>query len=140
MQRNGPVAPNVNLDARKSTVDTRAGGRESAVRRACMDAFVRAVVKLVHIPNGSVLGTFVAVVAELAMNLIRLVADVLHLVAIAALLYKVHRSKNAAGLSLKTQALYLAVFCCRYMDLFFYFISLYNTVMKVRRRHAAPAP
>lgn len=37
-----------------------------------------------------------------------------------------------AGISLKTQELFLIVFCCRYLDLFFRFISLYNSVMKVR--------
>ena len=36
------------------------------------------------------------------------------------------------GISLKTQELFLIVFCCRYLDLFFRFISLYNSVMKVR--------
>ena len=35
------------------------------------------------------------------------------------------------GLSRKTQELYLIVFCVRYMDLFMYYISLYNTFMKV---------
>lgn len=36
-----------------------------------------------------------------------------------------------AGVSLKTQELFLIVFCCRYLDLFFRFISLYNSVMKI---------
>ena len=35
------------------------------------------------------------------------------------------------GLSCKTQELYLLVFCIRYLDLFMYFISLYNTFMKI---------
>ena len=35
------------------------------------------------------------------------------------------------GLSCKTQELYLIVFCVRYLDLFMYFISLYNTFMKI---------
>ena len=35
------------------------------------------------------------------------------------------------GLSCKTQELYLLVFCVRYMDLFMYYISLYNTFMKL---------
>ena len=35
------------------------------------------------------------------------------------------------GLSCKTQEIYLLVFCMRYIDLFMYFISLYNTLMKV---------
>jgi len=38
---------------------------------------------------------------------------------------------DSAGISCKTQEIYLVVFCVRYMDLFFYFISLYNTVMKL---------
>ncbi len=35
------------------------------------------------------------------------------------------------GLSCKTQELYLLVFCVRYLDLFMYYISLYNTFMKL---------
>ena len=36
-----------------------------------------------------------------------------------------------AGISRKTQELYLLVFVLRYLDLFTNFFSLYNTVMKV---------
>lgn len=35
------------------------------------------------------------------------------------------------GLSCKTQEIYLIVFCMRYIDLFMYYISLYNTLMKI---------
>jgi hypothetical protein len=35
------------------------------------------------------------------------------------------------GLSFKTQALYAAVFVTRYLDLFWSYISLYNTLMKI---------
>lgn len=35
------------------------------------------------------------------------------------------------GLSCKTQEIYLLVFCVRYIDLFMYFISVYNTCMKI---------
>lgn len=35
------------------------------------------------------------------------------------------------GLSCKTQEIYLIVFCLRYMDLFMYFVSVYNTCMKL---------
>ena len=38
---------------------------------------------------------------------------------------------NFIGLSCKTQEIYLLVFCIRYMDLFMYYISLYNSLMKV---------
>ncbi len=35
------------------------------------------------------------------------------------------------GISCKTQEIYLIVFCVRYLDLFMYFVSLYNTFMKI---------
>lgn len=35
------------------------------------------------------------------------------------------------GLSFKTQALYVTVFLTRYLDLFYDFVSLYNTLMKI---------
>ena len=38
----------------------------------------------------------------------------------------------AKGISFKTQALYVAVFCTRYLDLLtFEFVSVYNVVMKL---------
>lgn len=36
-----------------------------------------------------------------------------------------------AGISFKTQALYVAVFVSRYVDLLFRWVSLYNSLMKV---------
>ena len=36
-----------------------------------------------------------------------------------------------SGISFKTQALYVAVFVTRYLDLFFSWVSLYNTLMKM---------
>jgi ER lumen protein retaining receptor len=36
-----------------------------------------------------------------------------------------------AGISLRTQELYLLVFVTRYLDLFYSYVSLYNSVMKV---------
>ena len=38
---------------------------------------------------------------------------------------------SSLGLSCKTQEIYLIVFCMRYIDLFMYYISLYNTLMKI---------
>ena len=35
------------------------------------------------------------------------------------------------GISAKTQEIYLIVFCVRYLDLFMYFVSVYNTLMKL---------
>ena len=40
-------------------------------------------------------------------------------------------SSSRLGISCKTQEIYLAVFCLRYLDLFMYYVSLYNTLMKI---------
>ena len=44
---------------------------------------------------------------------------------------RVPRVASRAGISLKTQELYLLVFLTRYLDLFFRFYSVYNTSMKL---------
>lgn len=87
------------------------------------------------------------------MNIFRLFGDFSHLAAILILLYKIWSTRSCAGkiillsmvtkrrtnfsldtfvgLSGKSVALYAVVFTCRYLDLFFTFISIYNSVMKV---------
>jgi len=65
------------------------------------------------------------------MNIFRLGGDFLHLGSIFVLLLKMFANKSCRGVSLKTQALYLLVFLTRYIDLFYNFLSLYNTIMKV---------
>lgn len=65
------------------------------------------------------------------MNLFRLIGDMLHLLSIITLLLKIHATKSCRGISFKTQELYALVFITRYLDLFFRYISLYNTVMKL---------
>ncbi|KAJ2782944.1 endoplasmic reticulum retention protein [Coemansia interrupta] len=65
------------------------------------------------------------------MNIFRLVADLLHLGSIFILIARLNQSKSCSGISLKTQALYLLVFVARYLDLFFSFVSVYNTLMKI---------
>lgn len=65
------------------------------------------------------------------MNIFRLTGDMMHLLSILVLLLKMYTSKSCRGVSLKTQFLYLLVFCTRYLDLFYNFLSLYNTVMKI---------
>jgi len=64
-------------------------------------------------------------------NLFRLAGDFLHLFAFGFLLYHLNSTKSCEGISLRTQAIYLLVFLCRYIDIFWNFISLYNSVMKV---------
>ena len=65
------------------------------------------------------------------MNIYRFLADSLHLLSFLILIYKLLRDKSAAGISCKTQEIYLIVFLTRYMDLFMYYVSLYNTLMKI---------
>jgi len=65
------------------------------------------------------------------MNVFRLCGDLSHLLAIILLLLKIWKTRSCAGISGKSQILFLAVFCARYLDLFTSFISLYNTTMKL---------
>ncbi|RKO97508.1 hypothetical protein CXG81DRAFT_20445 [Caulochytrium protostelioides] len=65
------------------------------------------------------------------MNGFRLIADLLHLLSYLLLLLKIYTSRSAAGISQKTQFLYLLVFATRYLDLFVVFRSLYNSGMKI---------
>ena len=61
----------------------------------------------------------------------RLLADFLHVASLLILIHKIRQSKSCLGISCKTQELYFIVFVCRYLDLFVYYVSLYNTSMKV---------
>jgi len=65
------------------------------------------------------------------MNIFRLAGDLSHLLAIVILLLKIWKTRSCAGISGKSQILFLTVFISRYLDLFTNFISLYNTCMKV---------
>ena len=65
------------------------------------------------------------------MNIFRLVGDLSHLLAIVLLLLKIWKTRSCAGISGKSQALFLVVFVTRYLDLLTNFVSLYNTVMKL---------
>jgi len=65
------------------------------------------------------------------MNIFRLTGDLSHLLAIIILLLKIWKTRSCAGISGKSQILFLVVFVSRYLDLVTNFISLYNTVMKV---------
>ncbi|PRW59546.1 ER lumen -retaining receptor [Chlorella sorokiniana] len=65
------------------------------------------------------------------MNLFRLAGDMSHLLSVCVLLLKIRATKSCRGISLKTQELYALVFVTRYLDLFYSYISLYNSIMKV---------
>merc|ERR1719369_2334729 len=70
-------------------------------------------------------------VGSAGMNFFRLLGDVSHLLAILILLLKIWKTRSCAGISGKSQILFLVVFVTRYLDLVTNFVSLYNTVMKV---------
>ncbi|XP_020695979.1 ER lumen protein-retaining receptor isoform X2 [Dendrobium catenatum] len=65
------------------------------------------------------------------MNAFRLAGDMTHLLSIILLLLKIRATKSCAGISLKTQELYVIVFMSRYLDLFRTYYSLYNSLMKI---------
>ncbi|KAF7376756.1 Protein-ER retention receptor [Mycena sanguinolenta] len=84
------------------------------------------------------------------MNIFRLLGDLAHVVSKCILIWSIHKNKSAEGkqsllivieiprpsisfpgISFLTQAMYALVFVTRYLDLFFRFVSLYNTVMKI---------
>jgi len=65
------------------------------------------------------------------MNVFRAAGDLSHVISIFILLLRLISTKQATGISLKTQELFLVVFLCRYLDLFTSFISWYNTIMKI---------
>ncbi|KAK7036523.1 endoplasmic reticulum retention protein [Paramarasmius palmivorus] len=65
------------------------------------------------------------------MNIFRLFGDLAHLASIIILVQKIQTSRSCRGISFKTQALYVAVFATRYLDLFYRYVSLYNSLMKI---------
>ena len=64
-------------------------------------------------------------------NAFRIIGDLCHLLSFIVMFWKLHTSNSVSGISLKTQELYVIVFCARYLDLFWNFLSIYNWVMKV---------
>jgi ER lumen protein retaining receptor len=65
------------------------------------------------------------------MNVFRLLGDLSHLLAIFILLLKIWKTRSCAGISGKSQLLFLIVFVTRYLDILTNFVSLYNTSMKI---------
>lgn len=64
------------------------------------------------------------------MNAFREIGDALHATSFLVLLCTLLCSRSAAGLSLRTQELYLLLFCARYSDLAWNFLSMYNWYTK----------
>ncbi|XP_053993344.1 ER lumen protein-retaining receptor-like isoform X3 [Hylaeus volcanicus] len=65
------------------------------------------------------------------MNIFRFIGDLLHVLITLLLLWKLKKSKNCIGISCRMQEVYLIVFLTRYVDLFWSFVSIYNTCMKI---------
>ncbi|XP_055530334.1 ER lumen protein-retaining receptor-like [Wyeomyia smithii] len=62
---------------------------------------------------------------------VRLAGDLSHLLAIILLLIKIWKTISCAGISGKSQILFMVVYISRYLDMVTTFISVYNTCMKV---------
>ena len=60
-----------------------------------------------------------------------MLGDISHMVSCGILLYSIENNRSIQGISLKTHYLYLLLFLIRYVDLFYRFFSVYNTVMKL---------
>jgi len=65
------------------------------------------------------------------MNAFRFCGDMIHATSIFLLLWKLRKSKSCVGVSCRMQEIYFIVFVCRYIDLLWYHISIYNTAMKI---------
>lgn len=65
------------------------------------------------------------------MNIFRYCGDFAHLLSFFIIFYKILTTKQVGGISLKTQVLYVIVFCTRYIDLLWNFASMYNWCMKI---------
>ncbi|KAK5163604.1 endoplasmic reticulum retention protein [Saxophila tyrrhenica] len=67
------------------------------------------------------------------MNIFRIAGDLSHAASIFILLAKMRTSSSAAGISFKSQFLYLAVYITRYLDLFWTDPTkyVYNTIFKL---------
>jgi len=46
-------------------------------------------------------------------------------------LHKIQTTRSCRGISFKTQALYVGIFVTRYLDLFYHYVSMYNSLMKL---------
>ena len=75
-------------------------------------------------------------------NFFRIAGDVCHLLSFVVMFWKLNSSQSVAGISLKTQELYVIVFVARYLDLFWNFLSIYNWVRAAgpKREHCCHSP
>ncbi|EJT71535.1 hypothetical protein GGTG_10792 [Gaeumannomyces tritici R3-111a-1] len=64
------------------------------------------------------------------LNLFRVLGDFSHLASILILLHKMTQLNSCAGISFKSQTLYLIVYVSRYLDLFIT-KSIYNVIFKI---------
>jgi ER lumen protein retaining receptor len=63
-------------------------------------------------------------------NIFRYLADLSHLVSVGILLHKMIRKRSCSGVSLRTQILYLVVFCTRYLNENLFSPPLWNVCFK----------
>jgi ER lumen protein retaining receptor len=70
-----------------------------------------------------------------ALNLFRLLGDLMHLLSIVILGLKINSTRSCSGISLKSQILYFVVYISRYLDFFAMLkwdvLHIYNALMKI---------
>jgi len=72
-----------------------------------------------------------SVLAGNSWNMFRYLGDYMHLIGIGVLLFTIAKSQSVAGISKKTQMLYLSIFVTRYLDLLDHRQSAYLTCFKL---------
>ena len=65
------------------------------------------------------------------MYIFQFIADMLHFLSFLIIIKQIKKTRTVSELSYRTQEIYLIVFLSRYMDIFLYFISLYNLTFKI---------
>ncbi|ETO11196.1 hypothetical protein RFI_26182 [Reticulomyxa filosa] len=81
--------------------------------------------------NFQIKNLFSLISKAMTITFIRMCGDFMHLASVIIVLIQIYGTKSCAGISFQTQALYALVFCCRYLDLFWNFWSIYNWIFKV---------
>lgn len=70
-----------------------------------------------------------------ALNIFRLLGDLVHVISIFLLASKIMSSRSCKGISLKSQILYLTVYVVRYLDFFAMLkmdvLHMYNSLLKI---------
>jgi ER lumen protein retaining receptor len=65
------------------------------------------------------------------MTIYQILGDLLHVISILLLMYRLMKFRSAVGISCRMQEIYFIVFVTRYLDVLYNFVTLYLTFMKI---------